>query len=318
MAGKICRTARGRLFDVLLKETNMPKLRRIARCVALIAAVGNLWSTGYAAEREPDVRFVPTPQDVVMEMLRMARVTKDDVVYDLGCGDGRIVITAAKVFGARGMGVDIDPVRIRESNENAIKAGVSDRVKFIQQDLFEINLSEATVVSLYLLPELNRKLRPKLFRELRPGTRVVSHEFDMDDWKPDNQGRLHNMKVYYYPKDPITKDLDFYYWVIPAQIAGDWEWTVAGQKGGRDYSLRLVQKFQEIDGHVSARGRQTPVEDAHLVGTRIGFTVRDTIDGQRVVMRFYGAVDRNTIEGTVEVQGGPFSGNHPWTSRRRP
>ena len=296
----------------------MPKLRRIAWCVALIAAVGNLWSTGYAAEREPDVRFVPTPQDVVMEMLRMARVTKDDVVYDLGCGDGRIVITAARVFGARGMGVDIDPVRIRESNENAIKAGVSDRVKFIQQDLFEINLSEATVVSLYLLPELNLKLRPKLFRELRPGTRVVSHEFDMADWKPDNQGRLHNMKVYYYPKDPITKDLDFYYWVIPAQIAGDWEWTVPGPKGGRDYSLRLVQKFQEIDGHVSARGRQTPVEDAHLVGTRIGFTVRDTIDGQRVAMLFYGAVDRNTIQGTVEVQGGPFSGNHLWTARRRP
>jgi hypothetical protein len=179
-------------------------------------------------------------------------------------------------------------------------------------------LSEATVVSLYLLPELNLKLRPKLFRELRPGTRVVSHEFDMGEWKPDNQGRLHNMKVYYYPKDPITKDLDFYYWVIPAQVAGDWEWTVAGPKAGRDYSLGLVQNFQEIDGRVSAKGRQIPVEDAHLVGTRMGFTVRDTIEGQRVLMRFYGAVDRNTIQGTVEVQGGPFSGNYPWTARRPP
>ena len=296
----------------------MLKLRRIAWCVALIGLVGNMWATGHAQEREPDVRFVPTPQEVVMEMLRMARVTKDDVVYDLGCGDGRIVITAAKVFGARGVGVDIDPARIKESNENATKTGVTDRVKFVQQDLFEINLSEATVVSLYLLPELNLKLRPKLLRELRPGTRVVSHEFDMGDWKPDNQGRLHNMKVYYYPKDPITKDLDYYYWVIPAQVAGDWEWTVAGQMSKRNYSLRLVQRFQEIEAHVSVTGRQILAEEAHLVGTRLGFTLRDTIDGQRALMRFYGAVDGNTIQGTVEVQGSPFSGNHPWSARRRP
>jgi len=317
-SGIVLTSSGRRLIDESSKETNMPKLRRIAWCVALIAAVGSLGSMGYAAEREPDVRFVPTPQDVVMEMLRMARVTRDDVVYDLGCGDGRIVITAAKVFGARGTGVDIDPARIRESNENAKKAGVADRVRFLQKDLFEINLSEATVVSLYLLPELNLKLRPKLFRELRPGTRVVSHEFDMGDWKPDNQGRLHNMKVYYYPKDPITKDLDYYYWVIPAQVAGDWEWTVAGSKSKRNYALRLVQRFQEIEAHVSVTGRQILAEDAHLVGTRLGFTLRDTIDGQRALMRFYGAVEGNAIQGTVEVQGGPFSGNHPWTARRRP
>jgi len=296
----------------------MVKLRRVAWCVALIVTVANMWATGYAQERQPDVHFVPTPQEVVVEMLRMARVTKDDVVYDLGCGDGRVVITAAKMFGARGVGVDLDPVRVKESNENAIKAGVIDRVKFFQQDLFEINLSEATVVSLYLLSELNLRLRPKLFRELKPGTRVVSHEFDMDDWKPDNHGRLHNMKVYYQPKNPITKDLDFYYWVIPADVAGDWEWTVGEPKGGRDYSLRLIQKFQEISGHVNTTGRQIPVEDAHLVGNRMGFTVKDNINGQGVVMRFYGAVDRNTIQGNVEVQGGPFSGNHPWTTRRRP
>ena len=294
----------------------MAKLRRMAWCIALIVTVGNIWATGYAQEREPDVHFVPTPQEVVMEMLQMARVTKDDVLYDLGCGDGRIVITAAKVYGARGVGVDIDPVRIKESNENAIKAGVADRVKFIQHDLFEINLSEATVVSLYLLSELNLRLRPKLFRELRPGTRIVSHEFDMDDWKPDNMGTVPNMKVYYQPNIPNTKDLNYYYWVIPADVAGDWEWTVAGSKGGRNYSLRLIQKFQEINGHVNAREQGPAIEDAHLVGTRLGFTVRDNINGQQVVMRFYGAIDRNTIRGNVEIQGGPFSGNHPWTARR--
>ena len=294
----------------------MMKLRRMAWCVALIVTVANMWATGYAQERQPDVHFVPTPQEVVMEMLRMARVTKDDVVYDLGCGDGRVVITAAKMFGARGVGVDLDPVRVKESNENAIKAGVIDRVKFFQQDLFEINLSEATVVSLYLLSELNLRLRPKLFRELKPGTRVVSHEFDMEDWKPDNLSTVPNMKVSYQPDHPITKDLNYYYWVIPADVAGDWEWTVAGSKGERNYSLRLIQKFQEINGHVNARGQGPAIEDAHLVGTRLGFTVKDNINGQPVVMRFYGAIDRNTIRGNVEIQGGPFSGNHPWTARR--
>ena len=132
-----------------------------------------------------DVPYVPTPQNVVDEMLRLANVTKDDVVYDLGCGDGRLVITAVKQFGAkRGFGVDIDPDRIAESNANAKAAGVTDRVQFAVQDLFQTDLKDATVVTLYLLPEVNLRLRPKLLSELRPGTRVVSHSFDMGDWAP--------------------------------------------------------------------------------------------------------------------------------------
>lgn len=136
-------------------------------------------------EVKRDVPYVPTPQNVVDEMLKLAGVTKDDVVYDLGCGDGRLVITAVKKFGAqRGFGVDIDPQRITESNANAKAAGVTDRVTFAVQDLFQTDLKDATVVTLYLLPEVNLRLRPKLLSDLRPGTRVVSHSFDMGDWKP--------------------------------------------------------------------------------------------------------------------------------------
>ena len=135
--------------------------------------------------RSPDVIFVPTPQEVVDAMLKLAKVTKNDVIYDLGSGDGRIPITAAKTYGARGVGIDIDPQRIKEATENLKTAGVGDRVKFLNQDLFTTDISEATVVTLYLLPSLNLKLLPKLNKELKPGTRVVSHAFDMGpDIKP--------------------------------------------------------------------------------------------------------------------------------------
>jgi SAM-dependent methyltransferase len=133
--------------------------------------------------RTPDVIYVPTPQEVVDGMLKLARVGRNDIVYDLGCGDGRIVVTAARI-GARAVGIDIDPIRIREATENIRVAGVGDRAKLIEGDLFATDISEATVVTLYLLSRLNLKLRPKLLKELRPGTRIVSHAFDMDDWKP--------------------------------------------------------------------------------------------------------------------------------------
>ena len=153
-------------------------------------------------EKKLDVPYVPTPQSVVDAMLNMAAVNKNDVVYDLGCGDGRIVITAAKKYGARGVGIDIDPERIKEANANAKEAGVSDRVKFIEQDLFLTDFREASVVTLYLLPDINLKLRPKLLSELKPGTRVVSHAFDMGDWKPDKSVSVDSYRT-------------IYFWVIP-------------------------------------------------------------------------------------------------------
>jgi len=155
--------------------------------------------------REPDVVFEPSPENVVEEMLKLANVHKGDVVYDLGCGDGRTVIAAAKIPGVRSVGIDINPERIKESLENARKAGVMDHATFRNEDLFEANIKEATVVTLYLLQSLNVKLRPKLWKELKPGTRVVSHDFDMGDWKPDKEIQLEEHTIYW--------------WTIPANAA---------------------------------------------------------------------------------------------------
>lgn len=159
-------------------------------------------------QRQPDVPYVPTPNEVVAQMLALAKVTGDDVIYDLGSGDGRIVITAAQKFGTRGVGVDINPERIKEANENAQKAGVTDRVKFLQQDLFQTDISEASVVTLYLLPDINVKLRPELFRQLKPGTRIVSHDFDMGEWKPERVVQV---------QGPVRQHT-VYYWVVPENV----------------------------------------------------------------------------------------------------
>jgi SAM-dependent methyltransferase len=147
-------------------------------------------------DRTPDVPYVPTSQEVVDEMLKLAGVKQTDTVYDLGCGDGRIVITAAQKFGAKGVGVDINPERIQEATENAKKAGVTGKVKFVEGDLFTADIHDASVVTLYLLPSVNLKLRPKLLKDLRPGTRIVSHSFDMGDWKPDKEVDVNGRKIY--------------------------------------------------------------------------------------------------------------------------
>jgi len=266
--------------------------------------------------RPPDVEFVPTPHEVVAEMLKMAAITQDDVVYDLGCGDGRIVIAAAKQYGARGVGVEIDPELIKVCQEKARKAGVTDRVRFLLRDLFETELREATVVALYLTPELNLQLRPKLFRELKPGTRIVSHDFDMGDWKPDAMREMRNVE-FFFPDDMTrVRDTKFYYWVIPAHAAGLWRWNVKTPGGEREYTLDVTQKFQEISGYVRAQTRESAISDGLLKGDQVTFWVRDEIAGQNVTMRFQGRIREDKTDGSVEVKGGPFEGTHPWTATR--
>ncbi len=178
------------------------RLRAVPVFLLIVLLAGVTAST---AQQRPEVPYVPTDDRVVAEMLAVANVGKDDVLYDLGSGDGRIVITAAKKFGTRGVGVDIDPERVKEANENAAKAGVTDRVRFVQQDLFQTDFREATVVTLYLLPSVNMRLRPKLLSDLKPGTRVVSHNYDMGDWAP-----LKTIVVT-LPEDTHT----VYYWIVP-------------------------------------------------------------------------------------------------------
>jgi SAM-dependent methyltransferase len=184
-------------------------------------------------KKKPEVPYVPTHEKVVAEMLKVAKVGKNDILYDLGSGDGRIVITAAKRFGTRGVGVDIDPARITEARENAVKAGVADKVKFLQQDLFETDIREATVVTLFLLPEVNLRLRPKLLSDLKPGTRVVSHNFGMGNWTP-----LKTLKV------RVPQEHTIYYWVVPPRTNRSAPTSTVLTFFRSSLVLRCVQKLE--------------------------------------------------------------------------
>ena len=188
------------LTDLLNLRCTMNGMHR-TKTLSFVLLLG--LSQVVAAQRQPDVIYVPTRQTVVDAMLSVAKVKAGDVVYDLGCGDGRIVFSAAKL-GARGIGIDIDPQRVAEANVNVQRNGVGDRVKILNQDLFTTDFSDANVVALYLLPSLNLKLRPTLWKTLKPGTRIVSHDFDMGDWKPEQTLNVDNATIYYWT---ITPDL---------------------------------------------------------------------------------------------------------------
>lgn len=183
-------------------------MARLALFCIFGTSVAFLPAQDTAAKRAPDVRYEPSPRPVMDKMLEVANVKKSDVVYDLGCGDGRVVIAAVKTSGARGVGIDIDPVRIGEAVENARKARVAERVQFRNQDLFEADIHDATVVMLFLSPEVNLKLRPKLWNDLKPGTRVISHCHDMGDWRPERKIEVGDHTVYYWtiPARPPSRE----------------------------------------------------------------------------------------------------------------
>ncbi len=206
-----------------------------------------------------DVPFVPTDEDVVDAMLNLGNVGPKDVLYDLGSGDGRILISAARDRNTRGIGVDIDPVRIADAMEEAGYAGVEVLVDFIEEDIFETDFSEATVVTLYLLQSVNVQLRPRLLAELKPGTRVVSHAFNMGDWKADDWIKIGGIFIYK--------------WIIPAQIAGIWEWK---DSNGKLYRIELEQQYQEISGRVWFDGEEMTLESANLTGSRLELNILDS------------------------------------------
>lgn len=263
------------------------------------------------AAAEPSVPYVPTPQEVVERMLEIAKVGSGDYLIDLGSGDGRIVITAAKKFGARGFGVDLNPVRIAESNENAKKAGVTDRVSFVQRNLFDADLSDATVITMYLLPRVNLELRPKLL-SLKPGTRLVSHDFSMDDWKPDESVDM-NVKAK-YGNEPGTSSI--YFWIVPAKVAGPWQWQLS--IGGKPvpYELALEQKYQTISGGVRVGSRGAKLNNARLRGDLISLSFTAEVNGEPLAHELTGRVTGDTITGTVRVSGKRVQGEYDWNAAR--
>jgi SAM-dependent methyltransferase len=295
--------------------------------LGLLAAVTLIFlSRAPAQQKQPEVPYVSTPDEVVAEMLRIANVNKDDVVYDLGCGDGRIVITAAKMYGCRGVGIDINPERIKESRENAIKAGVSDKVQFIQMDLFEADIREASVVTIYLLSGVNLRLRPKLFRELSPGSRVVSHEFGMGKWEPDatNSVKAENYRnpyLFSYWDEQIAdywRTHTVYLWIIPGNVNGTWKLTIRDIAGKDEFTLQFDHEFQRVRGQVldSASSVSVFIKDVEIRGNMLHFTLEGKLKGNTESMRFEGIMQGNSMQGTMEIESSPRKGKIKWTAKR--
>jgi len=233
-----------------------------------------------------DVIWVPTPDDVVDRMLRMAQVTANDYVVDLGAGDGKIAIAAARKFGARALGIEYNPEMAKHAQRNVEKAGVAGRARIVQGDIFVTDFTQATVVTMYLLPALNLKLRPQLLA-MRPGTRVVSHSFSMDDWEADETSSLDGRRAYF--------------WVVPANVAGTWMLEVTGGGASEKVEMTLEQRYQKLEGTVALGAMQGGLREPRLRGFEVAFAY---VDNRGVRREFQGRVSGARMEGAFRGDGG--------------
>ena len=253
--------------------------------------------TPQVGQEGKDVIWVPTPQALVERMLDMAKLTPKDIHYDLGSGDGRTVITAAK-RGVQAVGVEFNPDMAALSERNAAKEGVTAKAKFINGDIFQTDFSHATVLTLYLLPSLNLKLRPTILK-MKPGTRVVSHAFSMDDWQPDQTENVEGRTAYL--------------WIVPAQVEGTWRWNVT--PGQKETELVLRQQFQNVEGLVKLdNGKMGQLRNVKLVGDQVSFSIVEITGYSGNTRRDYtGRVSGNTIQGTFKIGDGS---EVKWTATR--
>lgn len=262
-----------------------PMRIRLMICVALTVVVVLGTTRACTGGGKGDVRYEPSPPAVVERMLELGQANSAEVMYDLGSGDGRLVVAAARDFGVeRAIGVEIDPELIARSRDTAEQAGVTDQTRFVQADLFEYDFSDADLVTLFLLPELNVRLRPRLLTELEPGTRVVSHEHDMGDWEPDRSVRVDDHAIHL--------------WIIPARIEGSW----TGRTDDHRYELALQQLYQGAGGTLEIDGQRYVLTDARLRGRRLRFdALPEAGDGDAGEVKFDGRFDGDALQGTLRV-----------------
>ncbi|HSE00923.1 MAG TPA: class I SAM-dependent methyltransferase [Burkholderiales bacterium] len=271
-----------------------PILLVLALGVSACALAQNKDYAPTVGQEGKDVIWVPTPQALVEKMLDMAKLTASDIHYDLGSGDGRTVIAAAK-RGAQAFGVEFNPDMVALSERAAAKEGVAGKAKFINGDIFQTDFSQATVLTLYLLPSLNVKLRPTILK-MKPGTRVVSHAFTMDEWQPDQTENVEGRTAYL--------------WIVPAAVEGAWRWNGAGS-GPKQYQLKLRQQFQSVQGEIELDGRPGQLRDVKLRGDQLSFTVLDASGARRA---FSGRVTGNSMQGLVKPLSG--AGEAKWSATR--
>ncbi|MDR0306089.1 MAG: class I SAM-dependent methyltransferase [Chitinispirillales bacterium] len=256
-----------------------------AACIAILAAWVCAAMPSPQERNEYNSPFVPMPLEIINVMLDAVELTESDMVFDLACGDGRVAISAA-IRGARGIGIDLDANKISDCEENAKLLGVDEQIKFYQTDFFRVPLAKASVVAIYLLPEVNIKLRPKLLNELKPGSRVVSHDFHMGEWEADSV--IH------------TEKSTIYMWVVPGNVSGTWNWNFANEKRKR-FSLCVIQRYQRLSGSITSSNSTPRIRELQMSGDKIRVVIDENGKGKTVLT---GIVKENIIEGSATLPDG--------------